>query len=340
MSETAELEVLRVRDLSVSFDTEMGKARAVEGVSFGVQRGRTVGIVGESGCGKSVTAMAIQRLLPKPQGKIDAGEILINGRNIVKMPLDDLYRVRGRQVAMIFQEPMTALNPVFTVQQQMAEVFALHFPKMSAVEVYETSLGLLHDVGIPAPEQRLKEYPHQLSGGMRQRVMIALALSGSPDLLIADEPTTALDVTIQAQILELMQDIQRKRAMSILLITHDLGVIAEMCDDVLVMYGGRIIETAPVEEFFISPSHPYSQGLLRSMPHLSKVRKTILPAIRGTVPSIFDFTQGCRFANRCGAATEGCRSEVPELEERSSSHLVACFKWRELSDNQGNSGQF
>ena len=258
---------------------------AVDGVSFDVARGRTVGLVGESGCGKTVTALSVMRLLPQPMGRVLGGEILLDGEDLLRLPLEEMRKVRGGRIGMIFQEPMTALNPVHRIGKQLTESFLLH-QKITPAEATERAVELLAKVGIPSPEVRFGEYPHQLSGGMRQRVVIAMALANRPSLVIADEPTTALDVTIQAQILALMQDLQREMGMSILLITHDLGVIAQTCDEVVVMYAGKVIERAPVLELFERPRHPYTQGLLRAIPRLDHPRKAKLVTIEGTVPAL------------------------------------------------------
>lgn len=289
--------LLQVENLVTAFDTDAGRLTAVDGVSFDVSRGKTLGIVGESGCGKSVTAFSIIRLLPQPHGHILGGRVMFEGRDLVTLPDDDLRRVRGPEIGMIFQEPMTALNPVHRIGRQLMEAVLLHedLPKEKALA---RVLEMLRRVRIPAPETRIHEYPHQLSGGMRQRVMIAMALIHKPNLLIADEPTTALDVTVQAQILELISDLQKEMGMAVLLITHDLGVIAEVCDDVVVMYAGRIVERAPVRELFAGPRHAYTQGLLASIPRLDHPPKTHLPVIPGVVPSLEDLKAGCRFAER------------------------------------------
>jgi len=353
--------LLEVRDLVTAFDTEAGRVVAVDGVSFEVGRGRTVGLVGESGCGKTVTALSVMRLLPQPMGRVLGGEILLDGVDLVKLPLEAMRRVRGGRIGMIFQEPMTALNPVQRIGKQLAEAFLLH-QKIEPEEATRLSIELLAKVGIPSPEVRFGEYPHQLSGGMRQRVVIAMALANHPSLVIADEPTTALDVTIQAQILALMQDLQREMGMSILLITHDLGIIAQTCDEVVVMYAGKVIESGPVFELFERPKHPYTQGLLRAIPRLDHPRKTRLLTIEGTVPAIDDLPSGCRFQNRCPYRIERCL-ELPPLEDvepdpavtatsaaRAASaapatatagagptdaapaapHQVACWRWREI----------
>ena len=291
--------ILQVENLITGFDTDAGRVVAVDGVSFSVPKGKTVGIVGESGCGKSVTAFSITRLLPQPHGKILGGRILFENRDLTAISPEEMRKVRGNDISMIFQEPMTALNPVHTIGKQLGEAVFLHEPEIEPREALARSLDMLNKVRIPAAEQRLNEYPHQLSGGMRQRVMIAMALINTPKLLIADEPTTALDVTVQAQILELIRDMQQDLGMSVILITHDLGVIAETCDDVIVMYAGRIVERGPVREIFAKPLHPYTQGLIKCLPKLDHPPKTPLPVIPGMVPSLADMPKGCRFAPRC-----------------------------------------
>ncbi len=291
--------ILVVEELVTAFDTDTGRLTAVDGVSFDVPRGKTLGIVGESGCGKSVTAFSITRLLPQPHGKILGGSIKFEGKELTSMPLEELRHLRGNDISMIFQEPMTALNPVQTVGKQLAEAILLH-TKCPKSEALARSVEMMKKVRIPAPETRIDEYPHQLSGGMKQRVMIAMALINSPKLLIADEPTTALDVTVQAQILELISDLQKEMGMAVVLITHDLGVIAETCDEVAVMYAGRIVERAEVHELFANPRHAYTRGLLESIPRLDSTPKTRLKVIAGNVPSIADFKPGCRFAERSG----------------------------------------
>ena len=291
--------ILQVENLMTGFDTDAGRVVAVDGVSFSVPKGKTVGIVGESGCGKSVTAFSITRLLPQPHGKILGCRILFENRDLTAISPEEMRKVRGNDISMIFQEPMTALNPAHTIRKQLGEAVFLHEPEIEPREALARSLDMLNKVRIPAAEQRLNEYPHQLSGGMRQRVMIAMALINTPKLLIADEPTTALDVTVQAQILELIRDMQQDLGMSVILITHDLGVIAETCDDVIVMYAGRIVERGPVREIFAKPLHPYTQGLIKCLPKLDHPPKTPLPVIPGMVPSLADMPKGCRFAPRC-----------------------------------------
>ena len=314
--------ILQVRDLATAFDTDAGRMVAVDGVSFDVPRGKTLGIVGESGCGKSVTAFSITRLLPQPHGKILGGRITFEGKDLVTLPHEEMRTLRGNDISMIFQEPMTALNPVQTVGKQLAESILLH-SQCDQNEVLARCVDMMRKVRIPAPEQRLNEYPHQLSGGMRQRVMIAMALINTPKLLIADEPTTALDVTVQAQILQLIKDLQRDIGMSVILITHDLGVIAETCDEVAVMYAGRIIERASVYELFANPRHAYTRGLLDSIPRLDSTPKTKLKAIIGNVPSIADFKPGCRFAERSGHEhTAEQLNTRPAFVEVSANHWV------------------
>lgn len=315
--------ILQVSNLVAGFDSDAGRMTAVDGVSFDVPRGKTLGIVGESGCGKSVTAFSIARLLPQPHGKILGGSIMFEGQELTAMPLEQLRRIRGNDISMIFQEPMTALNPVQTAGKQLAEAILLHDEKCKPGEVLARSIDMMRKVRIPAPEQRLNEYPHQLSGGMRQRIMIAMALINTPKLLIADEPTTALDVTVQAQILALIADLQKEMGMSVVLITHDLGVIAEVCDEVVVMYAGRVVERAPVHELFANPRHAYTRGLLESIPKLDSKPKTKLKAIPGNVPGIADFKPGCRFAERSGKEhTAEQLNTRPAFVEVSANHWV------------------
>jgi len=320
--------ILSVRDLVTTFDTDAGRLTAVDGVSFDVRRGRTLGIVGESGCGKSVTALSIMRLLPQPMGQIRGGRNLFEGRDLATLPPAELHRIRGGRIGMIFQEPMTALNPVQPIGRQLSEVFLLHRTKDPA-DAWRRGTEMLRKVGIPAPEIRMHEYPHQLSGGMRQRVVIAMALACEPAVVIADEPTTALDVTIQAQILELMQALQRDLGLAVVLITHDLGVIAETCDDVIVMYAGRVAESGPVEAIFDRPAHPYTRGLLDSIPRLEGTRKARLRVIEGMVPGLRDLPAGCRFQNRCPHRIDRCAT-APALEAVGPGHAAACHRWREL----------
>ena len=330
--------LLEVDELAVSFDTEGGTVTVVDRVSFEVEAGETLGVVGESGCGKSVTALSIMGLLPKPAGRVAGGDIRFKGESLPSAPPARMREIRGNRIAMIFQEPMTALNPVHRVGRQLAETYALHQPDLPKEAVGRRTLGLLEQVGIPAPEQRLTEYPHQLSGGMRQRVVIAMALASKPDILIADEPTTALDVTIQAQILELLRDLQRETGMAIIFITHDLGVIAELCSRVVVMYAGRVAEQAFIEPLFARPVHPYTRGLLASIPRLEDEPKTLLTTIPGVVPSVEELPSGCRFANRCPYVKDLCERQAPGLVASSPGHHVACHRWREVA--AGTLGEF
>ena len=321
--------LLSVRGLVAGFETEGGLVRAVDGVSFDVPRGRTVGIVGESGCGKSVTAFSIMRLLPQPAGRILGGSILFEGRDLAQASPEEMRRIRGARIGLVFQEPLSALNPVQTIGKQLSEVYLLH-QTANKREALDRSVEMLRRVRIPSPEVRVGEYPHQLSGGMRQRVGIAMALACKPSLLIADEPTTALDVTIQAQILELMADLQREMGMSIIMITHDLGVIAETCDEVIVMYAGRIAERASAGDLFARPRHPYTSGLLASIPRLDTAGKTRLPVIEGMVPGLHELPPGCRFQNRCPHAQPRCAAGPPPLESVDADHEAACFRWAEI----------
>jgi peptide/nickel transport system ATP-binding protein len=316
--------LLQVRNLKTYFHTEAGMARAVDGVNFDVLPGEVLGLVGESGSGKSVTALSILRLIPDPPGKIVDGSIVFQGRDLLTLSWDEIRAIRGKQISMIFQEPMTSLNPVFTVGMQMMEVVLGH-ERISRDEAFARSVAMLELVGIPDAASRMRTYPHQFSGGMRQRVMIAMALVCNPSMLIADEPTTALDVTIQAQILELMLQVknQRKDA-AILLITHNLAVVAETCQRAIVMYGGKIQEVAPVKELFKNPLHPYTRGLLASLPGADDQRRRRLPAIPGMVPSIFDLPAGCKFETRCTERLEKCATIEPELIETSPGHWVRC----------------
>lgn len=324
------MSLLSVQDLSISFDTDEGQVDVVDQVSFNVEEGETLGLVGESGCGKSVTALGIMGLLPKPSGSIQGGSIEFEERDLVSLSTQEMSSIRGNEIAMIFQEPMTALNPVHRVGKQLAESYRLHHADATADDASRRALELMEHVGIPAPDLRLSEYPHQLSGGMRQRVMIAMALACRPKLLIADEPTTALDVTIQAQILELLKELQEEYGLSIIFITHDLGVIAELCSRVTVMYAGRVAEQATARDLFAQPQHPYTQGLLSSIPRLDSETKSVLPTIQGVVPRVDELPDGCRFSNRCEYAESQCTKEKPHIEEVNPSHVVACWRWQEL----------
>jgi peptide/nickel transport system ATP-binding protein len=323
--------LLEVKDLVTTFQTDEGELRAVDGVGFTIGQGQTVGLVGESGCGKSVTSLSILRLIPEPPGKIASGKILFEGKNLIDLSEREMRSVRGNQISMIFQEPMTSLNPVYDVGDQIVEAIRLH-QKKSRKEAHERAVELLALVGIPSPKTNAGAYPHELSGGMRQRVMIAMALACEPKLLIADEPTTALDVTIQAQILELLKKLQDQLKMSVLLITHDLGVVAEYTDRVVVMYAGRVVERAPVRDLFARPKHPYTKGLLESIPKLGARHdeRRRLPTIEGMVPSLINLPRGCRFADRCGMVIDICREKEPELLEAGPDRFSRCHRSGEL----------
>lgn len=315
--------LLEVNNLVTSFVHEKNKIPAVDNISFSIKRGQTLGLVGESGCGKSVTSLSILGLIESPPGEISHGEIKFEGENLLQLSSESLRKIRGNKISMIFQEPMTSLNPVFTIGEQISEVFRVH-QRDSKKIAREKTIEMLRLVKIPAPEKRVDEYPHQLSGGMRQRVMIAMALACRPKLLIADEPTTALDVTVQAQILELMNQLQEEIGMAVLLITHDLGVVAQVCDDVIVMYAGKIVERASVKELFTNPKHPYTVGLLNSIPKLGR-RVERLATIGGNVPSLGQFPPGCRFSNRCPLSKPKCRQEEPKEIMIGSNHGVRCW---------------
>ncbi|MEO6419964.1 MAG: ABC transporter ATP-binding protein [Polyangiaceae bacterium] len=324
--------LLRVRDLVTSFRTDQGTVRAVDGVSFDVEEGTTLGVVGESGCGKSVTSLSILRLIPTPPGSIESGTIEFRDKDLLKLSEREMRDIRGNQISMIFQEPMTSLNPVYTVGAQIVEAIRLH-QKKSRKEAYARAIEMLRLVGIPSAETNVDAYPHQLSGGMRQRVMIAMALSCEPSLLIADEPTTALDVTIQAQILELLRKLQSQMKMSVLLITHDLGVIAEYTEHVIVMYAGRVVESAPVKEIFAHPRHPYTRGLMQSIPKVGEARVgKRLPTIEGMVPDLRHLPKGCLFADRCSMVIDKCRDSEPPLEPVAGepNRLTRCFRADEV----------
>lgn len=322
--------LLQVDHLATSFFTDRGTVKAVDDVSFSLESGKTLALVGESGCGKSVTALSIMRLIPTPPGRIVSGRIVFDGVDLLQLSETEMRQVRGNKIAMIFQEPMTSLNPVFRVGDQIAEVLELH-QKMSRRDALDRAVELLRMVGIPAAASRLRDYPHQMSGGMRQRVMIAMALACNPRLLIADEPTTALDVTIQAQILELMDDLRRTTGAAVLLITHDLGVVAETAEHVVVMYAGRVVEEAPVRDLFHQPLHPYTQGLLRSIPSLVADEKRRLDAIPGMVPSLLTLPPGCTFQDRCGYAMDRCVTQEPTLMVWKPGHQVRCWLYAEAS---------
>lgn len=315
--------LLQVRDLITSIQTEQGPITPVNNISFSIDQGKTLGIVGESGCGKSMTALSILNLLPKPQGQITQGDIFFQGTNLRDLSEKALRQIRGRDIGMIFQEPMTALNPVFSIGDQVSEPLRYHqnIPKKIAVQ---QAIQLLNNVGIPAAEQRINDYPHQLSGGMRQRVMIAAALACKPKLLIADEPTTALDVTIQAQIIDILKRLQAETDMAIMLITHDLGVVIDTCDQVIVMYAGKIVEKASVNDIFNNPQHPYTRGLLASIPDLF-IEQEVLDTIPGSVPNLHQLPSGCSFYPRCQQAEPQCAKNPPVLHQINSNHLAACF---------------
>ena len=329
--------ILEVKNLKTCFHGKNAIVTAVDGVSLSVEPGKTLGIVGESGCGKSVTALSILKLLPSRTARMEPGSsILLDGRELSGLTGAEMCQVRGREIAMIFQDPMTSLNPVMTIGKQMSEAFCAH-GKMSREEAWMKSVEMLQKVGIPAPGKRAKEYPHQLSGGMKQRVMIAMALSGEPKVLIADEPTTALDVTIQAQILDLMEKLKREMNTAILLITHDMGVVAEMADEVMVMYAGQVMERAEAKALFQNPLHPYTKGLLASIPRLDQEVER-LHTIKGNVPNLNEMPAGCRFSTRCPDVKDCCRTCRPEACEVDG-HLVRCFQYdkkegREWKDNR------
>ena len=320
--------LLEIKDLMTVFDTARGRIKAVDGVSLSINSGETLGVVGESGCGKTMLSLSIMRLVPA-NGRIVNGEILFSGNDLLKLSEDEMRARRGSEISMIFQEPMTSLNPVFRVGEQIAEAIRLH-QKLPAKKSMELSVELLREVGIPDPQKRARDYPHNLSGGMRQRVMIAMAMSCHPQLLLADEPTTALDVTIQAQILELISELKRKNNMTVVLITHDLGVIAQAAEKVAVMYAGKIVESSTVDALFAKPMHPYTQGLLESMPARcsdSPEKQEYLKTIPGSVPDLYDVSPGCRFYDRCSYADEECNRKDPELLEIDPGHFVSCWKY-------------
>ncbi|HLR79696.1 MAG TPA: ABC transporter ATP-binding protein [Bacillota bacterium] len=314
--------ILEINDLKTSFFTEDLEVKAVDGVTFSIPKGKTVGLVGESGSGKSITSLSILQLVDSP-GKIVGGEIKFKGENLLDKSEAEMRKIRGKEISMIFQEPMTSLNPTYTVGQQIGESFMIH-DNLNKKQAYKRSLDMLKLVGIPSPEKRIDQYPHELSGGMRQRVMIAIALAGNPELLIADEPTTALDVTIQAQILELIKDLQERLNMSVLLITHDLGVVAETCDYVAVMYSGKIVEYADVRSIFKDPQHPYTVGLINSLPPHDRDIEGDLPIIKGAIPSPSEMPAGCRFEPRCPFASEICQT-LPQLKTNESGNQVRCW---------------
>ncbi len=327
----SEKRLVEVVDLKTYFDTDEGTVKAVDGVSFHIDKGETLGVVGESGSGKSVMSLSVMRLIPVPPGRIAGGQILFDGQDIVKKSERDMRRIRGNEIAMIFQEPMTSLNPVYTVGDQIAEAIVLHQKETSRAAMRKAT-EMLDLVGIPEPAKRVKNYPHQMSGGMRQRVMIAMALSCNPKLLIADEPTTALDVTIQAQILDLMRTLQREIGMSIMFITHDLGVVAEMADRVVVMYAGRAVEESTVVNIFKNPQQPYTLGLMNSIPRVDKAaeHQERLQAIPGNVPNPLYLPEGCAFHPRCRFAIDDCKKAIPDLVDAGGGHMVRCIRHAEL----------
>jgi oligopeptide/dipeptide ABC transporter ATP-binding protein len=319
--------VLEIRDLKTYFFTYEGVAKAVDGVTYQLAKGEPLGVVGESGCGKSVTALSILRLIPTPPGKIVGGEILFKGKNLIDLSEEEMRKIRGNRISMIFQEPMTSLNPVFTIGNQIQETIKLH-QGLSKRESLEKAIEMLRLVNIPSPERCVNQYPHELSGGMRQRAMIAMSLACNPEILIADEPTTALDVTIQAQILDLLNKLKEELGMAIILITHNLGVIAETVNRVLVMYAGKIVEEAKTKTLFENPQHPYTRGLLKSIPRLGdKVRhgKVRLSEIPGVVPSLYEIPSGCKFSTRCPSVMDICKEKEPELKEIEKGHFSACW---------------
>ena len=317
--------LLEVKNLKTYFYTDEGVVKSVDDVSFDVEKGKTLGIVGESGCGKSITSLSIMQLVETPPGKIVGGEIIYQGENLLEKNKDQMRKIRGGEIAMIFQEPMTSLNPVFTVGKQIMEALRLH-TDLDKEKAKERAIEMLKLVKIPLPEKRFNEYPHQLSGGMRQRVMIAMALSCNPKLLICDEPTTALDVTIQAQILDLINELKEKLGTSVMMITHDLGVIAEVADDVMVMYAGKVVEYGSADDIFESPKHPYTSGLMNCIPKLTDEDHTRLDVIKGMVPSFDQMPKGCAFCRRCSEAKDICRERMPELMDVNG-HKVRCFKY-------------
>lgn len=331
----AQPKLLEVKNLGIYFKTEKGKVKAVDNISFDVQPGEMIGLVGESGCGKSVTSESFLRLHDERKVSYE-GEIVFRGQNLLKLSTKEMQQVRGNKISMIFQDPMSSLNPVFTVGYQMMESLKQH-QKMSGKALLEKTIDLLRQTGISSPEKRIKEYPHQLSGGMRQRVMIAMALACKPDLLLADEPTTALDVTMQAQILDLIHQLKEQYNMATMMITHDLSVVAEVCSRVLVMYLGQIVEEADVVSLFRRPLHPYTRGLLRSIPHLDGDRSQKLYVIPGKVPSLHHIPAGCRFAGRCAFATDICKEKEPPMAQISETHRVKCWHHDKIGEEEGRS---
>ena len=324
--------LLQVNDLKTHFYTFEGVVKAVDGITYELEEGETLGLVGESGCGKSVSAMSLMRLIPDPPGKIVEGEVIFDGEDILKIDMDDMRRIRGGKMSMVFQEPMTSLNPVLTVEKQLTETLQLHMG-MSPDEAKAEGVNLLERVGIPDPRSRIKQYPHQFSGGMRQRVMIAMALSCNPKLIIADEPTTALDVTIQAQILELMKSLTSEFGVALIVITHNLGVVARYADRVNIMYAGKIIERGTAREIYSNPRHPYTIGLLNSVPRLDLPRRAKLEPIEGQPPDLINVPTGCSFRARCRWAIDKCATDTPPLTNLDEGHMAACFRAEELGDS-------
>ena len=322
--------LLQVRDLRTSFFTDDGEVKAVDGVTFDIEEGETLGLVGESGCGKTVSALSLLRLIPSPPGKILGGEVIFEGEDLLKVDESEIRHVRGNKIAMIFQEPMTSLNPVLTIGRQLTEGLELHMD-MDSSSATKRAVQLLEMVGIPEAEARIREYPHQFSGGMRQRVMIAMALSCNPKLVLADEPTTALDVTIQAQVLEILARLTRELGTSIIIITHNLGVVARYADRVNVMYAGRIVETASAKRLYANPQHPYTVGLLTSVPRLDQERKQKLQVIEGVPPDLINLPEGCAFYDRCTFRVDRCKAEAPPLMPVEDKHLAACWEWQRVS---------
>ena len=328
-------QILEVEDLRTYFYTDDGIVKAVDGISFNLQYGETLGIVGETGSGKSVTALSILRLIPQPHGKVVSGRILFDGKDLLSVNLRELQEYRGNKISMIFQDPMTSLNPVFTIGNQIMESLILH-QKLDKKSAKKGAIELLQMVGIAEPEKRLSNYPHEFSGGMRQRVMIAMAIANKPDILIADEPTTALDVTIQAQILELINEIKRKTNSSTILITHDLGVVAKYADRVMVMYAGKAVEFSEVDDIYYKPMHPYTMGLMNSITRLDKRKKSRLKPIEGSPPSLIDLPAGCTFKDRCLFSRDECGLKYPPLIEFEKGHMVACLRVKEILKERNN----
>ena len=329
--------LLEVRDLKTYFFTQDGVVKAVDGISYDLQEGETLGLVGESGCGKSVSALSIMRLVPDPPGKTVGGEVVFDGVDLQKLPNQQMRRIRGRQISMVFQEPMTSLNPVLSIERQLTESLELHL-RMKKAEARKEACRRLEQVGIPDPERRIKQFPHQFSGGMRQRVMIAMALSCNPKLIIADEPTTALDVTIQAQILELMKNLSKEFGVSLIVITHNLGVVARYADRVNIMYAGKIIERGSAQEIYGNPRHPYTLGLLKSVPRLDLPRKEKLDPIEGQPPDLAHLPEGCAFRERCRYSIDRCAEEIPPLDPIGDGHFSACFVAETLADGARETG--